>query len=334
MKTEKILISSLLSLFLTSSCSKKADDSTTGSDDSDATYYIATQALSEGSANASASEGGSVGTSSFVSEETSLLANELQNLDSNSEADNNSIDRLTQQATCAYSTARTCNGTTGTIAWNSCTIGNTKVKMTGGWSETWNNNGGGTSDCTNSYLSILNSVSRSSSSATITFPLGRTIVTDTSGGTTYDGTTIDSGAIITTRTNASTRTIQMTPTTSAVHKVMTGRLGTKLFDYFIQPDLTVTGALKNASNYSSTNRSMSGTVTLHHNLAKYSAVNTFNTVVWSDSTCCYPTSGSISTTYSGTNKPADSSSLTFSSSCGSQLTFSVTKNGSTTNSTV
>jgi hypothetical protein len=58
----------------------------------------------------------------------------------------------------------------------------------------------------------------------------------------------------------------------------------------------------------------SGTVTLYHNLAKYTATNSFNSVTWGSSTCCYPTSGSVTTTFTGTK--SGTGTMTFTSTCG------------------
>jgi hypothetical protein len=55
-------------------------------------------------------------------------------------------------------------------------------------------------------------------------------------------------------------------------------------------------------------------VTLYHNLAKYTATNSFNSVTWSSSTCCYPTSGSVTTTFTGAK--SGTGTMTFTSTCG------------------
>lgn len=329
MNFKKLFLFTMISGALIISCSKKTDDADS-TDDSDATYNIAMQALSESSSNASSTEGGSVG-ASMISDQIEIMSNELQELN-NSQGYISPYDRINQNATaCSYAN-RTCSGATGTINWNSCTISISSslyTTLTGGWTETWST----PSDCNSSRLSLNETVTRSSTGATVTFPRGRKIVTDTSGGTTYEGTSIPSGSILTERTGTSTRTITMSPTNAAIHQVGTGRLGSKLFDYFVRPSITVTGA-KNATSIGMTgSRSMSGTVTIIHNLAKYTATNNFNSVTWGSSSCCYPTSGTITATYSGTNKPADSSTLTFDSTC-QTATFEIVSGSTTTSSKV
>lgn len=331
MSFRKMFLFAVISGSLIIACSKKSSDDTT--DDSDSAASIAEQAFSEASSHASATEGGSVSTST-ISEQMELMSTELQQIN-DSQQKEEYIAAVTNGCSFASgSSKRTCSGTTGTIDWNSCTItvnGATVGTMTGGWSETWSNS----ADCTNSYLAASGSVTRTSTGSTLTFPIGRKVVTDTSGGTAYDGTVLASGGVKTTRAaSGSGRTIVMNPTNSAVHKVATSRRGASLFDYYVQPNISVTGALKNTSaNQLSGSRTMTGTVTIYHNLAKYTATNTFNSVVWGDSTCCYPTSGTITATYSGTNKPTDSSTMTFSTTCGS-ATFASTSGSSTTTTSV
>lgn len=312
----KLLIIATLIATLTFSCKKKSEDE---AEDSDNTAYLMTESLSEASGQASATEGGSgtVG-ASFVSNQLDIIEEEVQ-FAKNQVAQARS-DQITQAANeCRYSSVRTCSATVGTVAWNGCTIAGPRISttMTGGWSETWSNSG----DCSLGYLSPSDSVSRSSTGSTISFPAGGNITTDTKGGTAYDGTVFVSGAILSSRPNTTNRAIGMSPTNSAIHKVYSGRRGATIFDYYTQPTLTITGAKSNGTTSglgtSSANRAMSGTVTLYHNLAKYTATNTFNTVTWSTASCCFPVSGSITTTFSGADAPTGPMTLTFTANCGS-----------------
>lgn len=315
----KLLILTTLTLAVGVSSCKKNDEDTT--EDSDSAAYIMTEAVSEASAHASATEGGSASVASYAQAQLDVLEEEIQFAKKQMLA-GTTDNRVIQAANeCRYSSVRTCSSTSGTIAWNGCTISGPRiaVTMTGGWSETWTNGG----DCSRGYPSATDSVSRSSTGSTMSFPGGGNITTDTKGGTAYDGTVFASGAVITNRVNTTNRSIAMTPTNSALHKVYTGRKGATIFDYYVQPAITVTGAKTNGMasglGTSSSNRAMSGTVTLYHNLAKYTAVNTFNTVTWSTSTCCFPVSGTISTTFTGATAPTGPYILTFSSNCGSAI---------------
>ena len=64
------------------------------------------------------------------------------------------------------------------------------------------------------------------------------------------------------------------------------------------------------------NRALSGgTITVQHNLAKYTATVSISSLSWGLAGCCHPTSGTFTTTYSGS--AAGQETLTFSnSSCG------------------
>lgn len=312
----KLLIIATLTAALTFSCKKNEEDTT---EDSDSTAYIMTESMSEASGQASATEGGNgaVG-ASFVSNQLDILEEEVQF--AKNQVAQASSDQVTQAANeCKYSSVRTCSATTGTVAWNGCSISGPRIAttMTGGWSETWSNSG----DCSRGYLTASDTVSRSSTGSTISFPAGGNITTDTKGGTAYDGTVFASGAILLSRPNTTNRSVGMSPTNSAIHKVYSGRRGATIFDYYTQPTLTISGAKSNGATSglgtTSANRAMTGSVVLYHNLAKYTATNTFNAVTWSTATCCFPVSGTITTTFAGSGAPAGPITLTFTANCGS-----------------
>lgn len=70
---------------------------------------------------------------------------------------------------------------------------------------------------------------------------------------------------------------------------------------------------------SAAGRVVSGAVTVEHNLRKYTATATFNDVGYSEPGCCFPTSGSVTSTYEDGAK-SRTESLTFSAICG-EATF-------------
>jgi hypothetical protein len=80
--------------------------------------------------------------------------------------------------------------------------------------------------------------------------------------------------------------------------------GISLFDHTIS---------SSAINVSAGNVITTGTVTLQHNYARYVATSTFTNVGFTVG-CCFPTSGSITTTFSN---GAASETLAFNSTCGS-----------------
>lgn len=75
-------------------------------------------------------------------------------------------------------------------------------------------------------------------------------------------------------------------------------------------------------------KTISGSVTVQHNLLKTTSVSTFSNVTYNKADCCFPVSGSISTTYSGGSLDGKTESFSFDgSSCG---VGTVTKTDGTT----
>ena len=66
---------------------------------------------------------------------------------------------------------------------------------------------------------------------------------------------------------------------------------------------------------SAAGRSVNGAVTVQHNLAKYIATAKFNNVVFGEPGCCFPTGGSVTTTFQNSASQS-TETLTFSSICG------------------
>jgi hypothetical protein len=320
----KLLFLTALSIAVIVSCKKNSEDT---SEEGDDTTNVSIQSLSEASSHATATEGGTSAISTqIINSQLEILEEETQAAKkflSSSESTNaqgyiSPQDRVSQLATACKYSSRTCSSGTGTIDWNGCTITSTHgtIAMTGGWTETWTDPG----SCVLGYLASGTSVTRSSTGSVVNFAGGATITTDTAGGTAYDGTVFASGGVLSTRASGVNRTIAMTAN-AAIHKVFKGRRGTTLFDYYTVPSLTISGTKTNGTTNglgtSSSNRALSGTVTLYHNLAKYTATNTFTSVSWTDANCCFPTSGAITTSFTGTGAPTGPVTLTFGSTCGS-----------------
>jgi hypothetical protein len=233
------------------------------------------------------------------------------------------LERKTTATTCTLATARAlgCNGNVMNVTWNSCNIG--LDTMTGGWTETYDSS----ATCTTVFnsgaipIALPNSgtVFRATNPTSIkTFSTGAVLTEDTYnfGGTTYDGTTILQGGILLSKINAATRILKI----NGLHKIFTGPHGKVWYDHTIlaNPGLSITGAR------ASSNRTVNGQITLYHNVALYRAISTFSNVVWGSSICCYPTSGTITSTITGS--VTGSTSLSFlpgTNTCG-QATFTDT----------
>ena len=85
----------------------------------------------------------------------------------------------------------------------------------------------------------------------------------------------------------------------------------KIWDHTVSTGdgvLTVTG--------SGTSRIVNGSVTVQHNILKYTAETTFSNVGYGEAGCCFPTTGSVSTTFLRGDGPGKTESLAFSSACG------------------
>lgn len=191
---------------------------------------------------------------------------------------------------CSFANVRSgCTSNLRTIAWNSCTIGT--ITMTGGWTETFSS-ATACSNFTNAGGLATNgdTVTRTTLSSKATFLSSATLTTDTSGGVAWDGTTINANGVTITQGSGSSRTVNF----DGIHRVLKGPLGTKWFDHYVTGSVTISG------KRSSGNRALTaGTITVYHNLLKYTATNTVAGVTWGSSSCCYPTAGVISTTLTG-----------------------------------
>ena len=75
-------------------------------------------------------------------------------------------------------------------------------------------------------------------------------------------------------------------------------------------------------------RVVSGSVTVQHNLLKFTSTTTFNNVGYGDPLCCFPTSGSVTTTFNGGTDKGKSESLSFSAACG-EATLTTATGGTT-----
>jgi hypothetical protein len=86
---------------------------------------------------------------------------------------------------------------------------------------------------------------------------------------------------------------------------------TKIWDHTVSTSatgLTVTGT--------GTNRVVTGKVTVEHNLLEYTSSTTFNDVGYGEGGCCFPTTGSVTTTFIKGADVGKTETLTFSGICG------------------
>lgn len=89
-----------------------------------------------------------------------------------------------------------------------------------------------------------------------------------------------------------------------------GGSATKVWDHTVS---TASGPL--SFTETATTRTINGSVTVQHNLARYTAVSTFSDVQFTAG-CCFPTSGTVTTTFQNGPFQGDTEAITFSSTCG------------------
>ena len=279
MGAEKILLKIFIILTIlvaVTSCVKS------DSDDSgiDTNVGVVASAFGEVNHAATADEGGAVG---FID---TLVSSQLKTL-----------------AVCAY-TGYTCSGSVKNIDWNACTTAN--ATLTGGWTETYTSAG-----CCSSFGASC-AVTRitSTNGSLITFSSGASITTSSEQHNTYSGVAIPGPSGVSSLVSAGNRTINI----NGLHRISRTPAGSVIFDHSLRTTsaVTITGAR------ASSNRTVNGgVIEVFHNRAGYTATSTFSgsdPVRWSKSACCYPTAGTITTTFTGSR--IGNTTLKFLSTCG------------------
>lgn len=200
------------------------------------------------------------------------------------------VDSVEPQSTsCTYTASRsTCANNTTTVTWNNCSIDRGRFTLSGSWTETFS--GTDAAQCT-IPVGSGGTVVRTTTGTTLRFPIGATLTTDTLGGSTWDGTTL-SGTGITVSNNSGTRQISI----EGLRRVLRGPTGRVWFDHLIQTSvpLSVTGSRAGGNRVIA-----SGEIKTFHQTAQFTTTNVFNNVSWGSSLCCYPTSGTITSTFAG-----------------------------------
>ncbi len=237
------------------------------------------------------------------------LANDAENSSSLMSRD------LNATAACSIATARsTCDGNIITVSWPNCTLalGNNNVTLSGGWRNTYND-GVACTTARSSGLASGDSFTRNYLDFGVTFPFGRRLTTSSNAHSAYDGTAIPATGVTVTNV-AGTRQI----TIQGLRRILAGSKGAKFFDHSITSSaIAVTG-----TRAAGTRLVNSGYLTVYHNLVGYKAVSSFSSVRWGEATCCFPTSGRVTTTFSGSL--SGNAELVFGPSCGT-ATFTDTK---------
>jgi hypothetical protein len=157
---------------------------------------------------------------------------------------------------------------------------------------------------------------------TITGPDGNSyaIDHDTNGaGTGWDPTVTpvpnDSGVQVTCGAGgcASSRTLMINGS-HLTGTVTVGGVETTIWDHTVTSGgdgITVSGA--------GADRTVSGTVIVQHNLLRYVSTTTFESVGYGEPLCCFPTRGSVTTTFSSGANVGKTESIAFTAACGEAM---------------
>ncbi len=202
-------------------------------------------------------------------------------------------------ASCSGSTLTYDLGTSG----NGCTTG--AVSWTGNMIFTWT-----TGSC-------VNSPKNSAANAVFTRTTDTTGLTRTAGSNSIVTTTQDSSGYSTPKTGGMTITCGSSGCSSGRSIVINGvhytgsSVSLPKWDHTVSTDdpvvMTGTGGTRVISSM---------TVRVQHNLAQFMSVTTVASPLTHTAGCCFPTGGTISTSYSGGPYDGKSETLVFSSTCG------------------
>lgn len=97
---------------------------------------------------------------------------------------------------------------------------------------------------------------------------------------------------------------------------LTGDVGIQNKDYRIWDHTVTTGAGGITVTGTGTSRVANGTVTVQHNILRFTSTTTFTDVGYTEPGCCFPTTGSVATTFENGTNVGKTESLSFSPLCG------------------
>lgn len=214
---------------------------------------------------------------------------------------------------CAFSAHVACVGAGSVITYNNCSIATATMK--GQWNQTFDSS----NSCTTAYgggngaaLPANGTLTIKSAGIIATYPSGNQLTTSTVDSVNFRAQTIQGsqGMIIQMDPTSAQRTINFT----GVRRTLTSSTGTFYYDHTVLSDipLTVTGQLSDGSRNLN-----SGRIITYHNRAKYIATISFNNLIWGSASCCYPTSGSMAASLTGSS--SGDLTMTFTSACGTAI---------------
>jgi hypothetical protein len=190
------------------------------------------------------------------------------------------------------------------------------------WSGAFSLNYGSSCDNTHAFIenqaaecAVTRTTETTPNTRTITGPDAKVyaVTHDTNGaGTGWDSTVTpapnNNGVVLTCASGGCATGLNIAVNGSHITGTVTaaGGSGEKFWDHTVSTGasgITVTGA--------GANRVATGTITVQHNLAKYTSTTTFNNVAFGDTTCCFPTGGNVTTTFEDGPDVNKTETLTF-----------------------
>lgn len=228
---------------------------------------------------------------------------------------------------CNWSSVITaCSGGVETLSFDSCsTLFDPAIRINGSESLIWT----GASCCTATPLSASSTTPCSFTRRTIdstgksdplSSAIGSNAVTlDTENASGYDKS-LSGGFSVTCQGTSSDPTCngQREITIAGAH--YTGKTDRSQWDHTVSTDAPIVEQGHGASR-----RILSGTVRVQHNLAQVTSLTTIKDPLTHTAGCCYPTGGSISTTFTGGKLDGKTETMTFSSKCGEVQLATVTQ---------
>ena len=195
------------------------------------------------------------------------------------------------------------------------------------WSSTFELHYGMSCDSTHAFFenqdaacTVTRTTAAGGNTRTLTGPDGNAyaITHDTNGtGTGWDSTVspAPSGAGVIVTCGADGCAKEKTLTISGSHLTgtvtPTGGTANTIWDHTVS-----TGASGITVSRSGVNRVVTGTVSVEHNLAKFTSTTTFNSVGYGEVGCCFPTTGTVTTQFTKGADAGKTESITFSNVCG------------------
>lgn len=179
------------------------------------------------------------------------------------------------------------------------------ASLKGGWTNTYNN----TNACMQAQEGALQSgqsVTRTSSGLTIDGYFGGKLEFNTLAHSAYDQTTISAKGI-TVANEGRYRVVDI----AGARRTLKNSDGKVLFDVSM---MTPNEILMTGTRAARNRQINAGTIRIYDNENEYIGHITFSAVKWGNSSCCYPTAGSLITSYEGSK--TGTSTLQFTSTCG------------------